>query len=114
MASPKINQLQLLQQNLQNILLQKQQFQGQLAEINSALQELKITTQAYRIIGTVMLATSREDLLKDLQEKKELAEIRLKNIEQQEHSLQQNMQTVQKEAVEELQREKSHGSVRNR
>src|SRR3989338_316949 len=105
-----INQLQLLQQNLQNLVLQKQQLHGQLTELNSALQGLKDTSQAYRIIGMVMLAASPPELSKELQEKKELAEIRLKNVEKQEHSLQQNLEKVQQEALAELQREKSHGT----
>lgn len=35
-AQEKISQLQLLEQNLQNLLLQRQQFQAQLTEIESA------------------------------------------------------------------------------
>ncbi len=66
----KINQLQLLQQNLQNLELQKQQFQNQLVEIDSALTELKSTEKAYKIVGKIMLAASREELSKDLSEKK--------------------------------------------
>lgn len=110
MAPSPINQLQLLQQNLQNLLLQKQQLHGQLTELNSALQELKNTSQAYRIIGTVMLAASRDELSRELQEKKELIEIRMKNVEKQEHALQQNLEKVQQEALVELQQEKSHGT----
>ena len=41
-SSEKINQLQLLQQNLQNLSSQKQQFQSQLLELDSALTELSI------------------------------------------------------------------------
>ena len=99
MESAKINQLQLLQQNLQNILVQKQQFQQQLVEFDSALTELKTTPTAYKIIGKIMLAASKEDLIKDLQQKKEITEIRLKNFAKQEEQLQKNVDRLQQELV---------------
>ncbi|MBU1974588.1 MAG: prefoldin subunit, partial [Nanoarchaeota archaeon] len=76
-----VQQLQLVQQNLQNILLQKQQVQNQLIEYNSALENLKGTDKAYQITGKIMIAQSAEKITKDLQEKKETAEVRLKNFE---------------------------------
>lgn len=114
MVSSTIQQLQLLQQNLQNVLLQKQQVQGQQAEIHSALHELKATSQAYKIIGTAMISVAKEELSRELQEQQELMEIRLKNLEKQEHSLQQNLERMQQDAVAELKSEKKSGPVRNK
>lgn len=104
--STKINQLQLLQQNLQNLVMQKQQVQNQLLEIDSALSELGTTDKAYKIVGKIMLASSKENLIKDLNEKKEVFEIRIKNFKEQENSLQKNIEEVQKEVMEELKEEK--------
>ena len=106
MSSTNFEQLQLLQQSLQNILLQKQQIQNQILEYNSALQELKTTEAAYKIVGKIMLATSKEELTKDLNEKKEVAEVRLKNFIQQEQRLQQEVEALQKKVVEELKNKK--------
>ena len=106
MSSTNFEQLQLLQQNLQNVLLQKQQIQNQILEYNSALQELKTTEAAYKIVGKIMLATSKEELTKDLNEKKEVAEVRLKNFIQQEQRLQQEVEALQKKVVEELKNKK--------
>ncbi len=103
----KINQLQLLQQNLQNLELQKQQFQNQLVEIDSALTELKSTEKAYKIVGKIMLAASREELSKDLSEKKETAGVRLKNLTKQEDALQKAIEQLQQEIMAELGREKN-------
>ncbi len=100
--STKINQLQLLQQNLQNLVLQKQQVQNQLLETDSALAELNTTDKAYKIVGKIMLAASKENLIKDLNEKKEVSEVRIKNFKEQENSLQKNIEEVQKEVMEEL------------
>jgi len=106
-SQDKINQLQLLQQNLQNIMLQKQQVQNQLVELDSALTELKGTDKAYKIIGKIMLAASNENISKDLEQKKEVADLRLKSFIKQEEKLQQSIENLQKEIMEEMKKEKS-------
>ena len=98
----KMNQLQLLQQNLQNLLLQKQQLESQVAEIDSALQEIEKTEKAYKIIGKVMIACSKPELLADLKEKKELAQVRLQNITRQEEQLKKRFEETQKEVLSEI------------
>ena len=108
--STKINQLQLLQQNLQNLVMQKQQVQTQLLEVESALSELKTTEKAYKIVGKIMLASSKEELIKELEEKKEISNVRIKNFKEQEESLQKNIEEVQKEVMEELKSEKQESS----
>ncbi len=106
MTSAKINQLQLLQQNLQNVLGQKQQLESQLVELDSALSEIKTTEKAYRIIGKIMVATPREQLHKELQEKKEVLEIRLKNFSTQEERLKASLEEAQQEVLQELKQKK--------
>ena len=100
--SEKIQQLQLLQQNLQNISVQKQQLQNQLLELDSALTELKNTEKAYKIVGKIMLAASKDNLSKDLGEKKEVIDVRLKNFTKQEETLQKSIEDLQKEVMAEL------------
>ncbi len=107
MVSAKVNQLQILQQNVQAVLMQRQQLQSQLVELDSALTELRSAEKAYHIVGKVMLAASREELQKELQEKKELADIRVKNLVQQERNLKENLEKLQKEVIEELKEKKS-------
>ena len=101
MDSTKVNQLQLLQQNLQNILIQKQQFESQLIEVNSALVELENTDKAYKILGKIMVSTKKEDLSKDLNDKKEIYDLRIKHLIKQEESIKKNIQEVQKEVLPE-------------
>ena len=101
-SSEKLSQLQFLQQNLQNIILQKQQFQNQIVELDSALSELNSTSQAYKIVGKIMLAASKEQLTNELKEKKEVAEVRLKNFTKQEEKLQHNIEELQQEVMKEL------------
>ena len=106
MASAKLTQLQLVQQNLQHLLGQKQQLEGQLIELDSALTELKTTEKAYKIVGKIMIAASRPNLLKEISEKKEVITLRLGAFSQQEEKLKQNIESLQKEVLEDLKSKK--------
>ena len=77
-----------MEQNLQNFIMQKQKFQTQLFEIENALKELKNTKdKTYKIVGTVMIASKKEELIKELKEKKSIVELRIKTIEKQEKTI---------------------------
>ena len=104
--SEKINQLQVIEQNLQQLLGQKQQFQGQMVEIDSALEELKKTEDAYKIVGNVMIKVAKDDLNKELGEKKERTEVRMKSIEKQETKLKESAESLRKEVMEEMDKSK--------
>ena len=95
----KISQLQLYEQSLQNILLQKQQFQAQANEIDSALKELEKSSKSYKIVGNIMIATEKEELKKDLESKKSSSELRVKTLEKQETSIKDKVQSIQSEVM---------------
>lgn len=101
----KIAKLQGLEQNLQNFLMQRQQFQTQLMEIDSALDEIEKTDNAYKIVGNIMVKTGKEDLKKDLTQKKELMEIRITSLEKQESQLQEKAQELKDEVMKNLKKE---------
>lgn len=102
MDQSKIAQLQLLQQNLQNILLQKQQLQNSIIELESALQEIKASEKCYKILGHIMVASPQEAVSKELMEKKEMNNLRLKNYLSQEEKLKKSMEDTQKELMQGL------------
>ena len=102
----KIGQLQMMEQNLQNFLMQKQQLQGQLVEIESALRELKDSKEAYKIVGNIMISSTKEDLEKDLNEKKTTIELRIKTLEKQESTIKEKASSTQAEVMEQLKKEK--------
>lgn len=103
----KISKLQLLEQNLQNFLLQKQNFSAQLMEIDNALEELDKSKDknAYKIVGTIMVSTPKDELKKDLNSKKEVVELRIKNIEKQEKKIRDQSNDLQKEVMEKFKNE---------
>jgi len=98
----KISQLQLSEQSLQNLLVQKQQFQLQLAEIDSASKELETTEKAYKIVGNIMASAKKEDLKKDLSEKKDIIKLRIKNIEKQEGQIKEKSSALQEEILKKM------------
>ena len=98
----KIAQLQMHEQSLQNILIQKQQFQAQLIETESALKELEATKEAYKIIGNIMVASKKEDLKKDLESKKETVTLRIKMLEKQENQIKEKAKKIQEEVSKKI------------
>lgn len=99
-AESKIAQLQLIEQNLTNLLNQKQNFQAQQIEINNALEELKKTQgKTYKIIGQVMVASDKDLLKKELESKKEIVELRIKKIEEQESQIREKAKKIQEEVM---------------
>lgn len=102
----KIGKLQLLEQNLQNFILQKQNFQAQLLELNNALEELeKSKDKPYKIVGSIMVASTKEDLKSSLQSKKEIIELRIKNLEKQEKSIKEQTTELQTEIMQQLKKQ---------
>jgi prefoldin beta subunit len=98
----KIQQLQLMEQSMQQFLIQRQNFQSQLAEIDSALKELKKSKEAYKIIGNIMVLSDNEELEKELISKKETAELRVKTLEKQEQKLRERAEDMQKQVLSEI------------
>jgi prefoldin beta subunit len=78
-AQNLVEQFQAYQQQLQNILIQKEGLKLQALEVDRALDELSKTkqTSAYKISGQIMIAKSVVDLKKELEETKENLSIRL-------------------------------------
>ena len=101
----KIGQLQMFEQSLQTFLGQKQQFQVQLVEVESALGELESTNKAYKIIGNIMVENDKNELKADLQSKKEMLELRIKTMEKQESQVRERASKLQSEILKKIKKE---------
>ncbi len=87
-----------LQQNLQAILIQKQQVELELAEIEKALGELnKITSEdtVYKSAGSLLVKVKRDDMLKELLERKELDNTRSLVLAKQESRVRESVKELQ-------------------
>jgi len=96
----KIQEMQLLEQNLQNLLLQKQAFQMELSETKSALKEIeKSGDEVFKIIGQLMIKTEKSKMKEELSNKEKIITLRVNSIEKQETSFTKNLEDLQKEIL---------------
>jgi prefoldin beta subunit len=93
----QLTRLQQLQQNLQAILMQKQQLEAESVEIEKATEELKKSEQdevVYKSVGPLLIKTKKDDTLKELDEKKDLSNTRLVVLGKQETRVKENLKEV--------------------
>ena len=99
----KMQEFQLAQQNLQNLSLQRQAFQIELNEAESALEESgKAEGDMYRIVGNIMIKAEKEKIIKELQDKKEILALRIKTLENQERILEEKLEKMRRDLEEKL------------
>ena len=94
----QVSRMQQLQQNLQAIMMQKQQLEVETLETDRALDELKKAgpdDAVYKAAGSVMVRAKKDEVVKDLEEKKELAATRVKVLEKQESRVKDNLKEVE-------------------
>lgn len=103
-SEQKVQQLQLMEQNLQGIMSQRQQFQGQLLEVENALSEIVSSKgNVYKLVGNIMVMSEKDKLSKDLESKKEILNVRLKSLKKQEDGIKEKAENLQAEVMKELQ-----------
>jgi prefoldin beta subunit len=94
----RLLRLQQRQQTLQTILRQKQQLELELTEIEQALNELETLTDSaiiYKSIGSLLVKTERPKMIKELNERKELLNMRTKVLSKQEDRMQNQIKELQ-------------------
>jgi len=105
-SEKKIQELQLIEQNVSNFVMQKQNFQARLMENENALKELNETKKpAYKLIGNLLVNIDKEKLKKELNDEKEVFDLRIKNIEKQEDKLKERAQELQNEVLKFLKKD---------
>jgi len=98
MASESVEQeYLLLQQQLRNILIQKEALKLQIAEIDAALYELSRCEEenVYKLVGYVMIKKRKEEVEKELNEVKEDSQIRINSLESVEKDLVEKIKRVE-------------------
>ena len=94
----QIARLQQLQQNLQAIMMQKQQIELEIVETDRALEELSKTNTAdsiYKAAGPLLIKSEKDTVEKELSEKKELANTRVMVLGKQESRVKENLKEVE-------------------
>jgi prefoldin beta subunit len=86
------------QQNLQAVLIQKQQVEMELSETEKALQELAKASDSesiYKFAGNLLIKVAKPDIVKELTEKKELATTRKMVLAKQESRFKESIKDLQ-------------------
>jgi len=86
----QLARLQQTQQNLQSIMMQKQQLESEKLETEKALEELKKAgddESVFKHAGTIMIKSNKKDLIDELEEQMELAKTKASLLVKQEERL---------------------------
>ena len=100
----QIGKMQQSQQNLQSILMQKQQVEMENAESDRALEELKKAAdddQVFKYAGTILIKSDKKSLIDELEEKKELSKTQSTVLAKQEERLKTSLQE-QEQKIQEM------------
>jgi prefoldin beta subunit len=94
----QVARLQQLQQNLQAIMMQKQQVELEVVETDRALEEIRkagVEDVVYKSAGPLLIKSKKDDVIKELEEKKELSNTRVMVLTKQETRVKDNLKEVE-------------------
>ena len=99
----QLMKLQQSQQNLQSIMAQKQHLEIEKAETEKALDELKKITDddaVFKHAGTVLIKSTKQELIDELEEKQEMAKTRATVLEKQETRIKETLKEQEAKITE--------------
>ena len=99
----QIMKLQQTQQSLQSIMNQKQHLEMEKAETAKALEELKKVADGdavYKHAGTVLIKSTKQALIDELEEKQEMAKTRVTVLEKQETRVKESLKEQETKITE--------------
>lgn len=94
----QILRLQQIQQNLQAIMMKKQQIEQEIAETDTILEEIKKLdgdNKVYKRYDNLLIKSKREDILREFKEKKVTLNTRMLVVEKQESRVNDNLKEVE-------------------
>ncbi len=95
--------LQQLQDQLNRLLAEKSVIDSELREVNNVLEELAKLPQdssVYEVVGNLLIKKDKSTVEKDLNDRKELLELRSKVYQKNEANLRKQLEDVQKKVNE--------------
>jgi prefoldin beta subunit len=101
----KIQELQMMEQTFQQLLMQKNAFSMESNETDLIIKEVgKTEGEVSRIIGNqVVIKTTKEAILEDMKNKKQLIETRMKSINEQEKDFSEKIEAIREEVMKKIQ-----------
>ena len=101
----QVARLQQLQQNLQVIMAQKQHLEMEQLETERALEVLKKASDndtVFKNAGSILIKSTKQNLISELEEKKELSNTRITVLSKQEARLKENLKEAEAKIKEML------------
>ncbi len=108
----QLMKMQQIQQNLQSILTQKQHLEIEKAETQKALEELRKAGDGdavFKHAGAVLVKSTKQEMIDELEEKQELAKTRATVLEKQEERVKETLKE-QEAKITELMKGKNAGA----
>ncbi|QUC64042.1 prefoldin subunit beta [Nitrosopumilus sp. K4] len=99
----QLMKLQQSQQNLQSVMTQKQHLEMEKVETEKALEELKKAgdgDNVYKHSGSILIKSTKKDLIDDLEERLEMAKTRSTVLEKQEARLKETLKEQETKITE--------------
>ncbi len=107
MEKDKIQKMQILQENLQSILMQKQAFQMEMDETLSALKEIENSKDdVYKLVGQLMIKVKREKIKEELANKQKIINSSLERLEAEEEKMSIEFKKARDELIKESKNKK--------
>lgn len=108
----EIVEYQKMEKQLEAVTSQLYQMQAQKQEMENALELLSKTgDEVYKAAGSVMVKVDKDSAVKDIKEKLELIDLKLKTMKEQEEALRNRVQRLTKKLQEELSHANSPGEA---
>jgi prefoldin beta subunit len=99
----QLMKMQQSQQNLQAIMQQKQQIEMEKIETDKSLEELKKASDddmVYKHAGSILIKSTKKELIDELEERKELTKTRSTVLEKQENRLKETLKEQEAKITE--------------
>ena len=101
----KLTRLQQLQNTMQQLILQKQRLDLELSESERALKTLEDVAsdaKVYKSAGAILVEKKRDDVVRELKERREFLEMRSKVLAKQEGNTRERLTSLQETLQKEL------------
>jgi prefoldin beta subunit len=95
-----LEEMQMLEQQMNNLLMQKQSFQIEFTETQAALKEVESSSdEVYKIVGQLMIKTDKEKMKEELSNKEKILDLRIKSLEKQEGSFMEKLTELREKVM---------------
>ncbi len=101
----EVEKLQMLQAQLQNVLILKQQVESEIKEIEKTISEIEKAppdAKIFKVVGTFLVSVTRDQALNELREREELLKLNLTSLSRQESLLRKQIEDLRAKISEAL------------